>query len=353
MSNSKLLVFPYNLPEAEECVNLISSMGIDTIFATSDIAYLNDGVFSLPYITNEGFDEAFKTLLLNEHVLWIYSPHSAVLSYLKSLKVKMNLDIHICNEPQHKQICKKFDKVYYWAEFCMKGEIPGVKFIYPELKLHQYAGLLINYNNIPGQSDERKLRMLCFLFRSIPQGDLVEIGSLWGRFAYAMAWLAAKYNIGNVISVDPWSYEFINDQGQQAELVNKLAKDMDYDNIFKGFMASIATLDNINYIRLPSVLAGEEYKICIDENKLTTPEFGDSQLTGKISLLHIDGNHKYENVINDIQTWLPYVQDEGWILLDDYDWAFGDGPKRAGNELIGHPRVKFHFVDGDTLYIKL
>jgi hypothetical protein len=42
----------------------------------------------------------------------------------------------------------------------------------------------------------------------------------------------------------------------------------------------------------------------------------------------------------------------GWVLLDDYRWAFGDGPKRAGDELLAGNGFEQAFTLGDTLYLK-
>ncbi|WJV52149.1 class I SAM-dependent methyltransferase [Prodigiosinella aquatilis] len=354
-NKSKLLVFPCNLPEAEEYAQSAILMGMEVVRASSNPEGLSYKSAYLPYISQDSFDSEFKSLLLKENISHIYAPHDVVLNYLEKLKEKNKTEFHfqLCNDYIHKQLYKKFDAAYNWAENCIDDVFRNIELTAPALRKNQYANLIINYNNVPGQSDESKLKVLCYLFRNIPCGDIVEVGTLWGRSAYAMAWLATKHNIGNVICVDPWAYIYVGDQGEQAKLVNDMADTINYDKIFEGFLVSAAELDNINYIREPSVIAGETYAGCTSVGKLITPEFGETSINGKISILHVDGNHKYEDVKNDIETWMPYVQQGGWILLDDYDWAFGDGPKRVGDELIHHPRVTSHFLISDTLYIKL
>jgi hypothetical protein len=41
----------------------------------------------------------------------------------------------------------------------------------------------------------------------------------------------------------------------------------------------------------------------------------------------------------------------GWLILDDYEWAHGDGPRRAGDELLDDRMAKC-FVAGGALFIK-
>ena len=68
--------------------------------------------------------------------------------------------------------------------------------------------------------------------------------------------------------------------------------------------------------------------------------------------MHIDGNHSYENVKKDVELWTPFLKKDGWLLLDDYQWAFGDGPFRYGNELIESGFYKNYYINGDTLYLQ-
>lgn len=84
----------------------------------------------------------------------------------------------------------------------------------PALNRAQLVGLHRQYTSIPGQCDEDKLHVLQSIFRVLPQGDLVEIGSFQGR----SAWLAKSYDIGNLICVDPWSKNKIENQGSDSIL---------------------------------------------------------------------------------------------------------------------------------------
>lgn len=206
---------------------------------------------------------------------------------------------------------------------------------------------------MPGQSDETKIWLLAQVFRFIGMGDVVEIGSAYGRSAFALAWLAKQHGTGSVICVDPWSIAAAQDQGAKAELLNSIAVLCDRDQIFSAFLASVSGFDNINYIRSPSVDAAKAYTAAVTDGTVESAEFGAVAVSGSIQLIHIDGNHKYEEVCRDIQAWLPHIARGGWILLDDYVWAFGDGPKRAGDDFMATVDYETAFVVGDTLCIKL
>ena len=80
----------------------------------------------------------------------------------------------------------------------------------PLMLLPQLAALVRMFQLVPGQCDHPKLEALIAIFRWMPAGDIVEIGSLWGRSAMALAFLARHYRIGNLLCVDPWRTEEVH-----------------------------------------------------------------------------------------------------------------------------------------------
>ncbi len=187
-------------------------------------------------------------------------------------------------------------------------------------------------------------------------GDVVEIGSFQGRSAFALGWLAQHYQIGNLICVDPWQNSRLEDQGEQAAIVNRELQQgrslIDLDKIFHSFIASVSLLGNVGYIRETSDIAIGHYQRAVEQGLLPANELEALPLTGNIALLHIDGNHRYDFVRKDIDLWLPSVIDGGWVLLDDYVWAFGDGPKRVGDELLHSDLFDIAFTASDTLFLR-
>jgi hypothetical protein len=110
--------------------------------------------------------------------------------------------------------------------------------------------------------------------------------------------------------------------------------------------------NHINYLRLPSTDAAKHY---LEHRQVVTPSFGATEYCGRISILHIDGNHSYDSAKADIESWGRFVIDGGWIVFDDYIWPFGDGPQRVGDEYLdsNRSRIATAFVMGSALFIQL
>ena len=58
---------------------------------------------------------------------------------------------------------------------------------------------------------------------------------------------------------------------------------------------------------------------------------------------------------SDLDAWCDLVVSYGWIVIDDYVWPYGDGPRRVGDEFLtlNHHRVEVAFVMGSALFIRV
>lgn len=92
-----------------------------------------------------------------------------------------------------------------------------------------------------------------------------------------------------------------------------------------------------------------------DDCIVTSGYFGETRYAGKISILHIDGNHTQNAVKIDIDSWGAFVVDGGWIVFDDYMWPYGDGPKKVGDDFVNANqfRIATAFVMGGALFIQI
>ncbi|MEW8505073.1 MAG: class I SAM-dependent methyltransferase [Candidatus Thiodiazotropha sp.] len=358
-----LLVFPVDMDAADRFLSVAAALGIRIIGASSvedpPAKEALETLIHLPYISDSGFLDTLKTRLEEYQVTHVYTPHPGVWTLLNELLQEQSPDFRftLCQPSPYQSIWQDAEAGYSWAETILTDPFPQRLLstdgnLKPALTPGEYAGLYKQFFQIPGQCDLQKLTAFVHLARCLPEGDLLEIGSLAGRSAFALAWLAERYGLGSLVSVDPWSNRAIEDQGPAAEILNRDMAGIGFERIFQVYISNISILANAAYIRDISVKAIDAYMRAAAEGVLESPWLGSVTVTGKISLLHVDGNHEYNHVCQDLETWEPSVMPGGWVLLDDYRWAFGDGPKRAGDELLASGRYDHSFTLGDTLYLR-
>ncbi|OUS29681.1 hypothetical protein A9Q99_08365 [Gammaproteobacteria bacterium 45_16_T64] len=368
MKDVKLLVFPLDVDTSKKFIAVAKALELSVVGASSEMKSAGDNAvdefLSLPFITDEDFMGAFEDALSTYGITYIYAPHTGVWSHLKSLQEK-NPDVHnyhLCTPSPYNADWLEFESSYLWSDkllsehFVENLELGEGSLLQPKLSRGGYASLHKQFLRIPGQCDANKLVALAHIARVLPKGDLVEIGSLSGRSAFAIGWLAGKYQIGNIISIDPWENAKTEDQGEQAAILNReLESDtdvIDFEKVFWGYIGTISLLNNAGYIRDISSKAIDAYNRATEKEEIECPELGTVAISGKVSMLHIDGNHRYDHVCQDIESWEPKVISGGWVLLDDYVWAFGDGPKRAGDGLLATGRFDVAFSMSDTLFLR-
>lgn len=352
-----LLVFPLNVDSNLDFIKAAKQLGFKIIGASSvNLRKMFDCFDSyeyLPYITDSDFERCFYGVLNRYNITHIFSAHDGVWAYFDSLPIRSIL----CNPSPFRASLDKAAISAGWAkqaadQFFIEDVISDNCIVNNKISTHQYAWLHKLFLSIPGQTDEDKLYILSEIMRVALSGDIVEIGVLYGKSALSIAALSAFYNIGSVICVDPWCNESATDQGESAKVLTVNNYALDLEAVYTSFATEAVGHSNVGYIRKSSAHAVNYYIKASRVGFLSSRYLNDIPIKGEISILHIDGNHSYENVKKDIQLWFPYVISGGWVLLDDYVWVFGDGPKVAGDELIRSSMIDLSFVSGDTLYLR-
>lgn len=216
------------------------------------------------------------------------------------------------------------------------------------MSLHEVASLLKFSATIYGESNDDKLGAMMAVACSAPRQDVVEIGCLMGRSAFVLLFLASRHQLGPVLTIDPWASMECTQADSPPEL-QIVVDEWDFEVLGEGFHTSTALLHQGRHchLRLPSSVALEKYA----GGKLPAVAL---PWSGHIGLIHIDGNHDYAAVEEDCRQWVPHSAPGGWLVLDDYVWAHGDGPWRVGNELLEHAadRIERSFVCGKALFIR-
>lgn len=361
MKNIRLLVFPLDLDETKPVIRIAHALGIQIIAASSAMSgpdsRMIDHFIHLPFVTEPAFNTALRKAIGDYGITTVFAPHQGVWRHLETLLITepQNFRFELCQPDPFTATWQQFSSHEEWAANAILSQIPeqiGAISIRPPLSQSRHAAIHRQFLNTPGQCDETKLLALCDIARLLPAGDMLEVGCLYGRSALALGYLAGRYQIGNLICVDPWNIAELTDQGTQAAVLDIERKSLDFERIFRIFLSTVAQLDNVGYIRATSEVACATYEMARQEGYLHNLELGGIAISQHLSLLHIDGNHRYDHVSRDVSLWSPYLCPGGWLLLDDYIWAFGDGPKRVGDQLLESPLYDSAFVSGDTLFLR-
>lgn len=354
--NKKTLIFPGGMSMSLSFMETCRLTGQDTIGASSlhhDSARNKYPSWAyLPYITEPDFNECLSALVHEQNIGTIYTPNIVVSNHLREHLQTICPGVTLISQSPVDDVLNTYRSALKQARFWHTNSL-DITSSQPAVALPseiQLASFFRSANLLPGMCDNDKIHALLEIFRRAVKGDVVEIGSWWGKSAYILSQLSYFYSVGNVLCVDPWLDEELT---QESDIVNNSSKEYSADEAHTIFQMSLYanTKGNINFIRATSVKAAESYT---NSKTVKTPVFGVTQYTGKISVLHIDGNHDHDAVKNDINAWKEHMADGGWIIFDDYIWPYGDGPKIIGDQFLeehqGH--ITAAFVMGSALFLQ-
>lgn len=351
----KTLIFPGGMPGSLAYLEQCRAGGRMAIGASSlpydPNAARYDTWAYLPFLTDDGFDDALDEVIADHGISDIFTPHPIIWDHLRRRSETGELAVDLLNASPAVSDAKPYlQAITASRQSALPIHFDAGQAALPELKL---ASLLFHAGRISGMCDDDKTRALIEIFRHMPQGDVVEIGSWWGKSAFIMLRLAQLYGIGPLLCIDPWASEnFI--QNDSSGLVDRLVETIDPDEAHRIFAINLLPYakGDVNYLRMP---AQEALAALAASPTVSSSEFGSLTYCRRIAALHIDGNHAYENAKVDIVGWTKLVAAGGWIVIDDYVWPWGDGPQLAGDEFLGEhwEKIGCAFVMGTALFIRL
>ena len=350
-----VLVFPGGMAEGLAFKDRAKAMGLRVVGASSlerdpaEAAY--EAWEKLPYVNEPGFDAALTELVQRHGVGAIHTPHFVVWRHLSEHmdQIAPGAELSCAERPEE---CEQAYRALrermahakapsFWPAFPPK----------PPLSLVERTGLVRLIDTIPGMCSEAKMQAVIEVLRHAPDGDIVEIGSWWGRSAALMVWLAHRYDVGKVLCIDPWSDDAMI---QGDDLLDSTSVDLDTEEALRMFEINLAPLagGRLNYLRsrAEDAIAGYGPGLTV-----RTEAFGETRYEGVISVLHIDGNHAEPQVASDTKLWTPHVAPGGWIIFDDYEWAFGDGPRKVADAFVAarSSDIAAVFQAGPALFVQL
>lgn len=349
------LVFPAVNQAAIDFLIAARQRGERTVCAASvaneEIAAEWGGSHRLPAIYDADFASRFLHLIRTESLTRVYCPVAAVHDFMRKHIAEQQLAIELIGQSPIRQQVEAHRRLLARTRQLMpliEGAAEGRN----ALSLNEVAGVLRQSSLIYGESNDDKLAALMGIFASAPKGDVVEIGSLMGRSAFVLLYLAWRYRVGAVLTVDPWMMGNAI-QRDSPEQFQALVDEWDFEVLSQGFHINMiaARADDHAHLRMPSE---QGYEVYAGQEPIVS-QFGQPvPYVKQIAVIHIDGNHDYACCLKDCELWLSRMAPQSWLVLDDYLWAHGDGPYRVGNELLlaQADRIERSFVCGKALFVK-
>ncbi|GAB3738674.1 class I SAM-dependent methyltransferase [Silanimonas algicola] len=353
----RVLVFPAGMPRAIEFAKRALGEG-ESIVGSSSLAFdpaapLYPAWERLPFVTEDGFEEALIGAIDHWNVDRLFTPNVVAWKVVAEIIARRRPAVRLIGGPPvDRELAPYRDAKAFAADACRRPlPLPGARDEHAStFTPHALASIFKHVESVPGMCDHEKIRAMFSVFENVPQGDIVEIGSWWGKSAVLLHQLSRLRGTGPVLCVDPWAEENLP-QGDEKGLVDGAR--MSAAEAFEVFIMSLLPYadGSLNYIRLPAEDARTRY---IHAGDVFTSEFGRTAYAGRIALLHVDGNHAYAHAKADVVGWSPLVVAGGWVVVDDYVWPYGDGPRRAGDELLADwaGRYDCAFVAGSALFVR-
>ncbi len=350
------LVFPAVNQVAFAYLTAAKHRGEETVCAASvacdEIAAEGGTLYRLPTIYDADFPRQLLSLVAEHGIGRILCPLATVHDFMGRFIAERNLELKLIGQSpirqqveQHQQLMARAKRLFPFVQLCADGA--------PCISALETAGVLRQASLIYGESNDDKLAAMMGVFSTAPAGDVVEIGSLMGRTAFVLLYLAKRHKIGAVLTIDPWMLGEAT-QHDAPVSIQSLSGDWDFEVLSEGFHVNMVPFSDERHahLRLTSAAAYEVY--CTDQAICCTTTGTPVNYAQKIAVIHIDGNHDYESVKKDCELWLCKMLPGSWLILDDYIWAHGDGPYRVGNEFLAEQseRVANAFVCGGALFIK-
>jgi hypothetical protein len=135
----------------------------------------------------------------------------------------------------------------------------------------------------------------------------IEVGVYRGRSFFPQA-LAHKFTGGRIIGIDPYRKDTAREKDVSLEMRAEIDKFIDSWDIVGSY---IAVLEKISDLKL-----GNNATIFRE-----TSEGSFQYIPNGIGMIHIDGNHDTDFVINDITNYFGKIKHNGIVIMDDTDWA--------------------------------
>jgi hypothetical protein len=354
MPQETALVFPATLVDAMRFSERSRRAGWRVIGGSSVPAdgakVFYDGWVDIPFVYEDSFASAFSAIVAREKVTKVFSSHEVVWRHLQRLLpdlcpgVQLEMVAQDGDDLSFLQLAAEGHETYQALAADLRNSDPITQL--------EHRAVLTRAFQIRGQSGVHKLSCMMAAMGSAPPGDVVEIGTFTGRSAFVLGWIARRCQIGSVLCIDPWTSEGAM-QHDAPDVLRQVSGGVDYGVFFDEFRLNLlpAFYADLNYVRKPAAAVRSRFG---PDFRVGPTEFGTTRYRGQIAFLHIDGNHDFDAVSEDVSSWSGLVRPAGWIIVDDYVWPFGDGPRQVADSLLAKDPSAFEraFVVDGALFLR-
>jgi len=182
----------------------------------------------------------------------VHTPHFVVWKYLSEHLVRLAPGARLLGELHPEDHERAYRALRARVAAVGPGPFGAIPAQRPALTLLERSGLLRLVATIPGMCAEEKMHAVIEAMRRAPPGDIVEIGSWWGRSAALFVWLSRRYDLAKCCVSTPgvWRPSRRVTPCSTASASTSTPK--------RPCACSRSTLprsagDRLNYIRAPSV----------------------------------------------------------------------------------------------------
>ena len=235
------LVFPSSMMESHAFSRAARARGEKVVGASSvradETAKHYDNWVYLPTMYEPGFGQALAELIESEGITYVFTPHMVIYLAIKALIDEQVIRVNLCKSPietleySYRDVFSRAGEAQSFIA-AINGQVPS---------LHLTASLFHYGEQIYGQTSETKIAVMAAVCANAPKGDIIEIGSAWGRSAFVLAMLATYFDLGNLLCIDPWDYE-ADHYKTDPRFVNETNDSMDWDLTFKIFCTHLAQI---------------------------------------------------------------------------------------------------------------
>lgn len=160
-----------------------------------------------------------------------------------------------------------------------------------------------------GGCSESKGYLIAWLIRKFQITASLDIGVYRGRSLVPQAIAHKAFTGGIAYAVDPWLNSEVReaDNPSLTDEIDRFVERTNFSAIYEEVCGLIRRLD-----------IGDNCEILRTTSREAITSFENEKV--KFGLIHVDGNHDSDHVMEDVSLYLPRLSPRGFLVMDDISW---------------------------------